>query len=158
MPDIPGVATQLRDDTARATWRRFLTQELPMKRLRRRMIDEMRFRNLTPTTQRVYIEQVARFARYFHKSPEHLGPAEIRTYLLHLVNDKHLAASSIIVAVSASRFLYTITLKRVWVVEDVIPAGKQAKKLPVVMSRDEVAQLLVAIGNLKHRVVLTTCY
>ena len=129
-----------------------------MNPLRRHMIDEMQIRNLAPNTQRAYIEQVSRFARYFSKSPELLGPAEIRMYLLHLVNDKHLAASSIIVAVSALRFLYTITLKRAWVVEDVIPAGKQARKLPVVMSREEVAHFLAAVDNLKHRVILTICY
>ena len=59
---------------------------------------------------------------------------------------------------SALRFLYTITLKRAWVVEDIIPAGKQAKKLPSMMSRDEVAQFLAAIDSLKHRAILTTCY
>jgi integrase/recombinase XerD len=129
-----------------------------MNPLRRHMIDEMQIRNLTANTQRAYIEQVARFAGYFGKSPEHLGPAEIRVYLLHLVNERHLAASSIIVAVAALRFLYAVTLKRPWVIEDVIPAGKQARKLPVVMSRDEVASFLAAIDNLKHRVILTICY
>ena len=129
-----------------------------MHPLRRHMIDEMQIRNLTPNTQRTYTEQVARFARYFGKSPEHLGPAEIRTYLLHLVNERHLAASSVIVAVAALRFLYAVTLKRRWVIEDVIPAGKQARKLPVVMSPEEVARFLAAIDNLKHRVILTICY
>lgn len=125
-----------------------------MSPLRRRMIEEMQIRNLTPNTQRVYVEQVVRFARRCRKSPEHLGPAEIRAYLLHLTNERRLAASSIIVTVSALRFLYTITLKRPWVVEDDIPAGKQAKKLLVVMSQDEVA----AVDNLKHRMILTVCY
>ena len=129
-----------------------------MNPLRRHMIDDMEIRNLTPNTQRAYIEQASRFARHFGKSLDHLGPAEIRMYLLHLVNDKHLAASSIIVAVSALRFLYTITLKRPWLVEEVIPAGKQAKKLPVVMSREEVARFLAAVDNMKHRVILTICY
>ena len=129
-----------------------------MSPLRRRMIEDMQIRNLTPNTQRVYVEQVGRFARHFHKSPEHLGPTEIRTYLLFLINDRRLAASSIIVAVSALRFLYTITLKRAWVIEDDIPAGRQAKKLPVVLSREEVARFLAAVGNLKHRMVLTVCY
>jgi integrase/recombinase XerD len=152
------VTKQLRDDVAGAMSRLHLTQELPMNPLRRHMIDDMQIRNLTPNTQRAYLEQVSRFARYFGNSPELLGPAEIRIYLLHLLNDKRLAASSIIVAVSALRFLYTVTLKRAWVLEDVIPAGKQAKKLPVVLSRDEVAQFLAAIDNLKHRVILTTCY
>jgi site-specific recombinase XerD len=70
----------------------------------------------------------------------------------------HLAASSVIVAVSALRFFYTVTLKRRWVVEDEIPTGRQAKKLPVVLSKDEVAHFLGAVDNLKHRVILTVCY
>jgi integrase/recombinase XerD len=129
-----------------------------MSPLRRRMIEDLQIRNLTPNTQRVYVEQIIRFALHFRKSPEHLGPAEIRAYLLHLTNEKRLAASSIIVTVSALRFFYTVTLKRPWVVEDDIPAGRQAKKLPVVLSQDEVARFLAAVDNLKHRVVLTVCY
>lgn len=125
-----------------------------MSPLRRRMIEDMQIRNLTANTQRVYVEQVGRFARYFHRSPEHLGPAEIRTYLLFLINDRRLAASSIIVAVSALRFLYTVTLKRLWRIADDIPTGRQAKKLPVVMSRDEVARFLDSVDNLKHRYVM----
>lgn len=129
-----------------------------MSPLRRRMIEDMQIRNLAPHTQRAYVEQVVRFARHFRKSPEHLGPTEIRTYLLYLAHDKHLAASSIIVAVSALRFFYTVTLKRSWIVKDDIPTGRQAKKLPVVLSQDEVARFLAAVDNLKHRVILTICY
>src|SRR5271169_5807733 len=129
-----------------------------MSPLRRRMIEDMQIRNLTPHTQRAYVSQVVRFASHFRKSPEHLGPAEIRTYLLYLAQARHLAASSIIVTVSALRFFYTVTLKRRWVIEDDIPAGRQAKKLPVVLSQDEVASFLAAVDNLKHRVILTVCY
>jgi integrase/recombinase XerD len=129
-----------------------------MSPLRRRMIDDMQIRNLTPNTQRVYVAQVARFACYFRKSPERLGPDEIRTYLIHLTQERRLAASSIIVAVSALRFFFTVTLKRPWIVEDDIPAGRQAKKLPVVLSQEEVARFLSAVDNLKHRVILTVCY
>ena len=103
------------------------------------MIEDMQIRNLTPNTQRVYIAQVVRFACHFRKSPELLGPAEIRTYLIHLTQERRLAASSIIVTVSALRFFFTVTLKRPWIVEDDIPAGRQAKKLPVVLSQEEVA-------------------
>jgi integrase len=129
-----------------------------MSPLRRRMIDDMQIRNLTPNTQRVYIAQVVRFACHFRKSPELLGPAEIRTYLIHLTQERRLAASSIIVTVSALRFFFTVTLKRPWIVEDDIPAGRQAKKLPVVLSQEEVARFLDAVDNLKHRVILTVCY
>jgi site-specific recombinase XerD len=129
-----------------------------MTPLRRRMIEDMQIRNLSPNTQRVYVEQLIRFSRHFGRSPDRLGPAEIRTWLLHLANGKKLTASSIIVAVSALRFFYTVTLKRSWRVEDDIPAGRQAKKLPVVPSQDEVAHFLAAVGNLKHRTILTICY
>ena len=94
-----------------------------MSPLRRRMIDDMQIRNLTPNTQRVYVAQVVRFACHFRKSPDLLGPADIRTYLIHLTQERRLAASSIIVTVSALRFFFTVTLKRPWVVEDDIPAG-----------------------------------
>jgi integrase/recombinase XerD len=129
-----------------------------MSPLRRRMIEDMQIRNLTPNTQRVYIANVFRFACHFRKSPDLLGPPEIRSYLLHLTRERRLAASSIIVTVSALRFFYTVTLKRDWVVEDEIPAGHQAKKLPVVLSKEEVARFLGAVDNLKHRMVLTVCY
>ena len=129
-----------------------------MSPLRRRMIDDMQIRNLTLNTQRVYVAQVVRFACHFHKSPELLGPDEIRTYLIHLTQERRLAASSIIVAVSALRFFFSVTLKRRWIVEDDIPAGRQAKKLPVVLSQEEVARFLGAINDLKHRVILTVCY
>ena len=99
-----------------------------MSPLRRRMIEDMQIRNLTPNTQRVYVSQVVRFACHFGKSPDLLGPPEIRTYLLHLTQERRLAASSIIVTVSALRFFYHTTLKRPWAVEDDIPAGRQAKK------------------------------
>src|ERR1700722_17314767 len=86
-----------------------------------------------------------------------LDPPEIRTYLIHLTQERRLAASSIIVPVTALRFFFTVTLKRPWIVEDDIPAGRQAKKLPVVLSQDEIARFLGAVDNLKHRVILTVC-
>src|SRR5712671_1985127 len=81
-----------------------------MSPLRRRMIEDMQIRNLTPNTQRVYVAQVVRFACHFGKSPDLLGPPEIRTYLLHLTQERCLAASSVIVTVSALRFFYHTAL------------------------------------------------
>jgi integrase/recombinase XerD len=132
--------------------------EMSMSPLRRRMIEDMQIRNLTPNTQRVYISRLVRFASHFGKSPDRLGPAEIRAYLLHLAQEERLAASSIVVTVAALRFFYTVTLKRRWVVKDDIPTCRQSKKLPVVLSQEEVARFLAAVDNLKHRVVLTVCY
>jgi integrase/recombinase XerD len=129
-----------------------------MSPLRRRMIEDMQIRNLAAHTQRVYVEQLIRFARYFRRSPEYLGPTEIRMYLIYLTQERRLSASSIIVTVSALRFFYTVTLKRPWTVENDIPTSRKAKKLPVVLSQDEVRRFLGAVDNLKHRVILTVCY
>jgi site-specific recombinase XerD len=129
-----------------------------MSPLRRRLIEDMRIRNLAPSTQRAYVAQLVHFAGYFRKSPDLLGPAEIRAYLIYLAQEKCLATSSIVVTVSALRFFYTVTLKRPWVVRDEIPTGRRAKKLPVVLSQEEVSRFLGAVDNPKHRVILTVCY
>ena len=129
-----------------------------MTPLRQRMIEEMQIRNLAPQTQRAYVEQVARFARHAGKSPELLGPDDIRAYQLYLVQEKRLAASSIVVAVSALRFLYNVVLKRGWDVDEVIPTCRTPQRLPVVLSREEVSQFLAAVKDLHHRVILTICY
>ena len=85
-----------------------------MTSLRRRMLEDMQIRNLSPHTQASYVQQVSQFARHFETSPEHLGPEEIRAYQVYLTNEKKLAPGSIVIAVSALRFLYTVTLKKDW--------------------------------------------
>jgi site-specific recombinase XerD len=122
------------------------------------MTEDMQVRNLSPHTQTSYVQQVSLFARYFGKSPELLGPEEIRAYQVYLTNEKKLATSSILIAVSALRFLYKVTLHRDWTLEDIIPAPKKPQKLPVVLSPEEVLQFLDCIPGLKHRTILTTCY
>jgi integrase/recombinase XerD len=129
-----------------------------MTPLRRRMIEDMQVRNLAPLTQTAYLQQVSQFARHFGHSPERLGQEEIRSYRVHLAQDRQLAASSIAVAVAALRFLYTVTLKRDWSVQADIPTCRQPRKLPNVLSREEVCQFLDAVASLKHRVILTICY
>src|SRR6266849_8128118 len=104
-----------------------------MTALRQRLLEDMQIRNLSVNTQRSYVEQVARFARHFGQSPLALGPEEIRTYQVYLTNEKKLAPGSIVIAVSALRFLYQVTLKKDWPVEDVIPAPKVPQTLPVVL-------------------------
>ena len=76
-----------------------------MTSLRRRMTEDMQVRSLSPRTQATYVQQVSLFARHFNKSPEMLGPEDIRSYQLYLTNQKKLAPSSIIIAVAALRFL-----------------------------------------------------
>ena len=129
-----------------------------MTTLRQRMTEDMQVRNLAPGTQALYVQQVFRFARYFHKSPELLGPEDIRTYQVYLTNEKKLAPSSIVIAVSALRFLYKVSLKKNGSFEDVIPAPKKPQTLPIVLSPEEVLQFLACVGNIKHRAILTTCY
>jgi site-specific recombinase XerD len=102
--------------------------------------------------------QVSLFARHFHQSPEALGPEEIRSYQVYLTNEKKLAPSSILIAVSALRFLYRVTLHKDWTLPDIIPAPKKPQKLPIVLSREEVLQFLASVPSLKHRAILTTCY
>jgi site-specific recombinase XerD len=101
-----------------------------MTPLRRRMAEDMQVRNLAPQTQRAYLIQVSLFARHFGKSPELLGPAEIQAWRLHLAQDKRLAASSILVAVAALRFLYKITLRRDWDLELEVPAPRKQRSFP----------------------------
>src|SRR5271169_60771 len=129
-----------------------------MTPLRRRMIEDMRIRNLSPHTQRAYVEQVSRFARHFGEPPERLGQDEIRTWQIYLVEERRLAASSISIAVAALRFVYTVSLKRPWIVEEGIPTSRQPKKLPVVPSPEEVGRFLDAVKSPKHRMILTVCY
>ncbi len=129
-----------------------------MTPLRRRMIEDMQIRNLAPRTQTTYVEQVDRFARHFRKSPERLGPPEIRAWQIYLAQDKRLAASSISVAVAALRFLYTVTLRQEWTIKDDIPTCRQPHTLPEVLSPKEVATFLDAVKTLKQRVILTVCY
>ena len=118
----------------------------------------MQVRNLALNTQTTYVQQVSLFARHFNKSPEQLGPEEIRAYQVYLTNERKLATSSVLIAVAALRFLYKVTLKKDWQFEDVIPAPKKPQKLPVVLSPEEVLQFLGCVGSMKHRAILTTCY
>ena len=108
-----------------------------MTPLRLRMIEDLQVRNLSTNTQTSYLDQVSRFARHFGKSPEDLGPEDIRSYQVYLTNEKKLAPGSVLIAVCALRFLYRVTLRKDWVFQDVIPAPKKPQTLPVVLSPEE---------------------
>jgi site-specific recombinase XerD len=133
-------------------------KELSMTSLRQRMTEDMQVRNLALNTQTCYVQQVSLFARHFDKSPEQLGPDEIRAYQVYLTNEKKLAPGSILIAVAALRFLYKVSLKKAWSFEEVIPAPKKPQKLPVVLSPEEVLHFLSCVRSTKHRAILTTCY
>jgi integrase/recombinase XerD len=129
-----------------------------MTPLRQRMIDDMRIRNLSPHTQRSYVEHVSRFARHFGQSPDELGPDAIRAYQVFLTTTRQLSPSSVIVTVAALRFLYTVTLQKPWTITSVLPVPKKPQTLPVVLSPDEVFQVLAAVASVRQRAILSTCY
>ena len=95
-----------------------------MTPLRQRMTEDMQVRNLSPHTQASYLQQVSLFARHFNKSPHQLGPEDIRAYQVYLTNERKLSPSSILIAVSALRFLYKVSLKKDWTFDEIIPAPK----------------------------------
>ncbi len=128
-----------------------------MTPLRQRMLDDLGVRNYSPHTQYQYIYYVAAFAKHFGKSPELLGLEDIRAYQIYLVNERHLSWSTLNICVAALRFLYRVTLRKNWDIQH-IPYSKRGRKLPVVLSQDELAQFFQAIQSLKYRVILMTAY
>ena len=126
--------------------------------LRQRMIDDMQVRNLSPHTQASYVLQVSQFARYFGRSPDKLGPEDIRAYQIYLTNERKLTPGSIHVAAAGLHFFYRVTLKKDWTFREVLPLPKKPQKLPLVLSPEEVLHFLDCVEGIKHRVILTTCY
>jgi len=91
----------------------------PITPLRQRMIDDMRIRNLADNTQSAYLQQIIAYAEHFHRSPDELGLEAIRAYQLYLTQTRRLSPSSVSVATGALRFLYKVTLKRDWAIDEV---------------------------------------
>lgn len=128
-----------------------------MSALRKRMLEDMRVRNYAPKTQQVYIQEVARFAAHFGRSPDELTADEIRMYLVHLKDTDRVSWSRFKQVVAALRFVYRVTLGRPELIPE-IPYPRGSKKLPAILSQQEVRRLLDAVRHPKHRVVLTTIY
>jgi integrase/recombinase XerD len=128
-----------------------------MTPLRRRMIEDMKLRNLSPRTIEAYAMRVGAFARHFGRSPQDLGRDDVRSYLLLLVQEKHVSWSVYNQTVAALKFVYEVTLQRQGVLQR-IRCPKQPKKLPVVLSLEETARFFAAIVGLKHRAILMTAY
>jgi integrase/recombinase XerD len=124
--------------------------------LRRRMIEDMTVRNMSPATQRSYISAVSKFSRYFGKSPERLGLEDVRAFQVHLVSTG-VSWPGLNQIVCALRFFYGVTLGEADVPER-IPYARVPRKLPVVLSADEVVLFLESVSSLKSRAALTTAY
>jgi integrase/recombinase XerD len=125
--------------------------------LRQRMLEDLQIRHYSPTTIRLYLHAVAEFAQHFHTPPDQLGPEHIRSYQLYLIKDQQASQSTCIQLVCALRFFYTHTLNRKIAIER-IPFPRRERKLPLILSREEVKALLEAPGKLRDRAVLAVLY
>jgi integrase/recombinase XerD len=127
-----------------------------MTPLRQRLIEDMQLRNFSPETIKGYVGYVAQFAKHFQRSPEILTPEQARQYQLHLLR-KNVSWSTFNQSVCALRFLYGTTLGRKDYVER-LPFGRKPKRIPIVLSREEVLRFLQCVPSRKQRMVLTTMY
>src|SRR5262249_35424314 len=133
-----------------STWRSIMTP------LRQRLIDDLRLRNYSPRTIEAYVAGVARLARHFGRSPDQLGPEEIRTFQLHLLERK-VSWSQFNQITCALRFFYGVTLGRTEQLPE-IPYGKRLKTLPSVLSPEEVVRLFAAARPGRERLMLQVAY
>src|SRR5262245_36594666 len=125
-----------------------------MTPLRQRMIEDLTFRNCSPRTIKTYVSHVARFAKFHRRSPDLLGPEDVRAYQRHLL-EKGASWTLFNQAACALKFFYRVTLQVTWPVQ-VIPYGRKPKKLPSVLGQDEVVQLIEAADDpVAHMALLT---
>lgn len=127
-----------------------------MTPLRQRMIDDLKLLNRSPRTIESYVAAVAHYAKFHRRSPDQLGPEEVRAYQKHLL-DAGASWSRFNLAVAALKFFYGVTLKVSWPVEQ-IPYGRRPKLLPVVLSQEEVIRLIDAVEHPMYRMALLTAY
>lgn len=128
-----------------------------MTRLRKMMLEELQRRNYAQNTVRTYIKIVEKFAKHFGRSPDRLGPNQIREYQVHLFRDRHLSPGTVQQHVAALRFLYVKTMRRHYM-HEYLPMPKRQRPLPDVLSLAEVQLLLDSACNLYHRAMLMTLY
>jgi integrase/recombinase XerD len=126
-------------------------------RLRKMMLEELQRRNYSAITTRNYLRVVTEFAKYFGKPPDRLGLNELRTYQAYLLRERKLTPGSVVNQVAALRFFFVKTLKR-YRFRDFLPYPQDRRRLPTVLSREEVSHLINAAGNLFRRTLLMTLY
>ena len=128
-----------------------------MTTLRLRMIQDMTLRNLSPNTQERYLHHAAALAKFHKRSPEEMTCEDVRSYLLYLCEQKKLNPNTRRQAISAFRFLFWTTLARNWTMGH-LPLPRIQRKLPVVMSKDEVIKFFQGVVEFKYRVLLMAAY
>ena len=128
-----------------------------MGEMRDRLEQELRLRGYSPRTLKAYVHAVRNFVKYHKRPAEQMGVAEARAYLLYLIREKQVSASSARQVVCALRFFYTKVLKVSFDLE-ALPFQKRHRPLPSVLTEKEVSSLLEAEQNVKHRAILMTLY
>jgi integrase/recombinase XerD len=128
-----------------------------MTTLRKKMKDEMILRGFSAGTQKKYLYEVIKLHKYYQISPAKLSQDEIKAYLLYLISERKLAASTYNVALHSLRFFYDIVLRRMINYYD-FPLSKEPRKLPDILSGIEVANIIKAAINIKHRAMLVLAY
>ncbi len=128
-----------------------------MTELRKKMIRDMQLRNFSLATQKSYLNSVTGLAKHYHQSPDVISPAEIQDYVIYLLTERKLAIGSCHTIITALRFFYSVTLG-----EDKsrapIPEVKNYRRLPNILSGNEIEKLFAVVKNIKHRAVLMTAY
>ena len=128
-----------------------------MTHLRKTMLEELQRRNFSEHTIRYYIRTVEDFARHFNRPPDRLGPRHIREYQAELFQKQKLSPGTVAIRLAALRFFYIKTLKKSWSIAET-PYPKKTRRLPTILSREEVAQLLHAARTQRERILLMTLY
>ena len=128
-----------------------------MTPLRQRMLGDLQLRGFSPRTQEAYLRAVRQLAAHFHRPPDQLGEADLREYFLYLTNVKRFARASFTIALCGIKFFYERTLSGEWKVFDLVRPARE-KKLPAILSRDEVRRILACVRLPVYRACLTTIY
>lgn len=128
-----------------------------MTHLRQAMLDELHRRNYAASTITYYVKNVEQFARYFKRSPDRLNPTHLRTYQAYLLRQRKLAPRTVKLHICAIRFFFNKTLRRRYLLEDT-PYPKAPRRLPQILSREDVARLIAAAHSLTHRTMLMLLY
>ncbi len=128
-----------------------------MTELRKRMIECLQLRGLSERTQEAYVRAVRQLAEHYHKSPDLITEEELRQYFLHLKNIKRYSRNTMTIAICGVRFFYKDTLNRKWTIFGIVRPAPE-KKLPVILSREEVRLILSRIRLPRYRICLATIY
>jgi len=125
--------------------------------LRQKMIEDMQLHGFAARTQEAYLLAVSQLARYYRKSPDLIDEEELRRYFLYLINEKHAARNTCTIALCSIKFFFENTLGKEWKTFELVRPPRE-KKLPVVLSVDEVRRILECVRTPRYRVCLTIIY